>query len=526
MNRTFTFLLFTFYFLTPQLKAQVNVGDSLALVDLYNSTNGSGWNHNNNWLTKKPVSKWFGITVENNFVKTINLEYNNLNGPLPQSIGNFDSLQYIFLHNNHLNGQLPGTIGNLSSLMQLFLSSNNFTGEIPNEIGNLSSVIFLELGTNQFSGSIPSSIGNLTNVSSISFANNLLTGKIPKEIGNMKSLKYIDLFDNKLSGSIPSSIGKLSNALTLYLNDNQLTGEIPTSIGNLNQLAQLQLSNNHLSGTIPFSLGNLTNIQNFYCDNNNLSGEIPHTLGKWKYVSIISLTNNKLTGSIPQSLSRRKNIYQLILTGNMIDALPIPVDYVKNQTFVDNNKLNFSDLEPVINNWNLSYAPQKNISINQSSNILSVSAGGTLSNNTYKWYKNGILVQTKTGDSSFTTTGAGTYYATVTNSIVTNLTLQSDSLTITAPIAFGARSTVNGLPSFLLSPNPAKDFITLSFPQNISSAIAVIYDINGKQLMKQNIISSTQKININSLSSGEYVLYILYDGKEERQKLIMEYANS
>ena len=38
------------------INAQVNVNDSLALVDLYNSTNGPNWMRNTNWLTEAPVS--------------------------------------------------------------------------------------------------------------------------------------------------------------------------------------------------------------------------------------------------------------------------------------------------------------------------------------------------------------------------------------------------------------------------------------------------------------------------------------
>jgi hypothetical protein len=36
-----------------------NVNDSLALVDLYNSTNGPSWTIHNNWLTG-PVKKLVG----------------------------------------------------------------------------------------------------------------------------------------------------------------------------------------------------------------------------------------------------------------------------------------------------------------------------------------------------------------------------------------------------------------------------------------------------------------------------------
>src|SRR5438270_10833322 len=50
---------------TNSVKAQVNVQDSLALVDLYKSTNGTDWYHRKNWLTINPVSTWWGIIVTN-----------------------------------------------------------------------------------------------------------------------------------------------------------------------------------------------------------------------------------------------------------------------------------------------------------------------------------------------------------------------------------------------------------------------------------------------------------------------------
>ena len=60
------------------VNAQVNKQDSLALVDLYNSTDGPNWNDHTNWLTKKRVSTWSRITVTNNRVTRIELNYQNL----------------------------------------------------------------------------------------------------------------------------------------------------------------------------------------------------------------------------------------------------------------------------------------------------------------------------------------------------------------------------------------------------------------------------------------------------------------
>ena len=60
--------------------------DSLALVALYNATNGPNWTNNENWLTG-PVSSWFGVDVNigNNRVIRLDLRNNQLSGAIPSS---------------------------------------------------------------------------------------------------------------------------------------------------------------------------------------------------------------------------------------------------------------------------------------------------------------------------------------------------------------------------------------------------------------------------------------------------------
>src|SRR4051794_39036605 len=88
-------------------KAQVDVNDSLALVDLYNSTNGPGWYVHTNWLTEKPVNTWYGVEVTGTRVTIINLAGNRLINTIPSSIGNLIQLQYLELYSNQLSSSIP-----------------------------------------------------------------------------------------------------------------------------------------------------------------------------------------------------------------------------------------------------------------------------------------------------------------------------------------------------------------------------------------------------------------------------------
>ncbi len=224
----------------------VDQSDSLALVALYNSTNGPGWSNSTNWLTS-PVSTWYGVDVISGEILSIHLNSNGLSGAIPPEIGNLDSLQYLYLGFNHLSGAIPIQIGNLTSLQRLQLNSNQLSGSIPPEIGNLTSLKYLYLNSNQLSGAIPPEIGNLNSLKYLYLNFNQLSGAIPPEIGNLASLWALDLSHNQLSGAIPPETGNLTNLVDLYLYNNQLSGSIPTEISSLANLWTLDLSHNQLS---------------------------------------------------------------------------------------------------------------------------------------------------------------------------------------------------------------------------------------------------------------------------------------
>ncbi len=248
-------------------------------------------------------------------------------------------------------------------------------------------------------------------------------------------VKFIDLGENNLIGKIPAQLGNLSKLIGLGLGFNQLEDTIPASLGNLGNLVTLDLRFNKLSGKIPESLGNLINLQGLDLHGNGwLSGSIPASLGNLSNLLGMDLSNNLLSGPIPASLNNLHNLNNLYLNYNHLsDSIPPLEGLYSAYVFVlDNNYFTFKGLEQLANNFSFAtYAPQDTLlPLHVYKRQVSVSAGGTIYNNNYAWYSGGILKKTIIGDSVYKPSTPGNYLALVTNSVASQLTLNTDSVTI------------------------------------------------------------------------------------------------
>ncbi|MDY6992967.1 MAG: hypothetical protein SVR94_10260, partial [Pseudomonadota bacterium] len=63
-----------------------------ALLDLYEQTNGSNWKENSGWGKNNELCAWYGIWCDNNRVFAISLNNNQLDGSIPDSIGQLTQL--------------------------------------------------------------------------------------------------------------------------------------------------------------------------------------------------------------------------------------------------------------------------------------------------------------------------------------------------------------------------------------------------------------------------------------------------
>ena len=442
------------------IHAQVNVQDSTALVNLYNSTHGPGWKKHDNWLsTFAPLSKWYGVTVTNNRVTGLSLNNNLLEGILSPALGNLTSLDtlslagnilsgsiasssygnltnlvFLDISSNLLNDTLPASLSDLSNLKYLNLSNNGFSGNIPSSLGNLSVLQVLNLSLNQLGGTIPASFSNFAGLETLNVSFNSIIGNIPSSLSNLSNLTDLNLAGNILSGNIPGSLSNLAALQNLDLSENLLTGNIPSSFGNLSNLRQLLLYENGLSDAVPSSLNNLINLQLLDLSFNQLNGAIP-SFSNLSNLDILYLNNNQLTGNIASSLDNLTSLQRLDLSYNQLSgAIPSSLESLSGLGYLDlsNNAFTFSGMEEIAQTFSFAaYAQQANILLHRNGNILAVSAGGALSNDSFHWYKNGSLDTTIVGDSTFNVADIGQYSVTVTNSVATQLTLFSDVADVT-----------------------------------------------------------------------------------------------
>src|SRR5690606_13598144 len=101
---------------------------------------------------------------------------------------------------NNLNGTISESIGNFTNLEHLGLSGNYFTGQLPSSVGNLERLKVLWMGTSsivQQSG-IPEVIQNLDSLESVNFQMNGLTA-LPGFLFDKESLRELILDSNDFS---------------------------------------------------------------------------------------------------------------------------------------------------------------------------------------------------------------------------------------------------------------------------------------------------------------------------------------
>ena len=234
-------------------KDEIYEKERATLIALYKALNGDNWVDKNNWCSDRPLKEWSGVSVnEDGYVEKLNIRHRNIQGAIPECIGQLSQLKYLDAYDNAIVGPLPNGLADCKHLQYLDLANNPMTGAI-----------------------LPEYWGkHMENLEYLGIYNTQLGGELPQSIGSMKSMKKLFLASNKISGSIPESIGQLPAIEELLLSGNNLTGSIPESMANLPKLKDFTLHSNNFQGSIPEAFQQTDNWKNFWpniLDNNDFN---------------------------------------------------------------------------------------------------------------------------------------------------------------------------------------------------------------------------------------------------------------
>jgi len=353
--------------------------------ELENAADAGHWMESLNWLSKKGICAWSGVTCEGDlpdnvekdasdknldhhgFVERLELTELGLMGDLPAELAALTRLYKLDLSKNDLKGTIPKEFAQLTGLRELLLSHNLLTGVLFEGFGDLTNLRHLILGNNRLTGEIPDHMArHLTELRSLSLEGNDLTGEVP-DLEQLTKITNFNVQDNQLTGRFPTSITKLTNLVQLNLGRNHLTGTFPEEMMELTaleklllremnlhgtipdelftrvtRLTELGLSNNKLSGTIPSSVGKLKDLHGFFIGQNKLTGSIPRQVGLMADLTILEVQGNKLSGSIPNLVSALNGLEIFSAARNhLTGTIPPEVGQMHRlqSFFVENNKL-------------------------------------------------------------------------------------------------------------------------------------------------------------------------------------------
>ncbi|CAK7343840.1 unnamed protein product [Dovyalis caffra] len=330
-----------------------------------------------NWTSSTDCCDWDGITCdEGGLGRVVGLDLSNksISGGLDNSreLFNLQFLRSLNLSFNNFNTTLPVRFANLKDLVSLNLSNAGFVGQIPIEISKLTRLVSLDLSTLYFPGvlslklekpNLATLVQNLTqltelhldgvtisahgkdwcqalssslpNLKVLSMSNCFLSGPIDASLAKLQSLSIIRLSSNNLSAPVPEFFANYSKLIALQLSFCELNGIFPQTIFQVPTLEILDLSfNKFLRGSFPEFRQNLS-LQTLMLSDTSFSGRLPQSIGNLGKLSRIELANHNFAGPIPNSIANLTQLFYLDLSSNMFTG-PIPSFRMsKNLTHVD-----------------------------------------------------------------------------------------------------------------------------------------------------------------------------------------------
>eukprot|EP01034_Spumella_vulgaris_P038899 gene38899-48031_t len=246
------------------------------------------------------------------YLKQVQLSFNDITGslpisPIPPDLGiHWSGLRVLNIKYNAMTGPIPDSFLRWFQLEILFLGDNHFTGTVEN-LMNMTAAYYMDFPENSLTGTFPASISNLAkNLMTLETLENHFTGTLPESIGMMTTLTYLSLDHNEFTGAVPLALFDCFNLWWLYMDNNRFTGPNPLEIAFSTfgtNLLELSIGNNHFTGSLPTASFNLVpKLAVLMAGDNRLTGTIPAEITTLSLVTILDVSHNALVGTIPSDI--------------------------------------------------------------------------------------------------------------------------------------------------------------------------------------------------------------------------------
>ena len=421
------------------IENSVSDQDSLALVAIYQQTNGAAWSKKANWLNRS-VSSWEGVKIKDGRVVELSFQEAGLNGRMPDDLYQLTALRKLIIKEPLLKGTLSDELTSLTQLETLSVEAPDVSATFLPQIARLNKLKQLSLISVAVNQAFPAALTQLKSLEKLVITDASMSGSISPDIENCRALQEVDLSRNQLQGRVPTGLLVLPNLSSLSLHNNRLE-TLPDNVLSSSALRYCYLHNNQLQGGLPREAKrDAARPITLTLGNNQLTGSVPEA---WTSVTFdeLTLNDNQLTGIFPP-LAMPLN---LDISANEFLQLPAlrQSAFSQGKTSVlvcHSNRLTFEDLLPnrdylACANCQDRYAPQLEVSVGleQSATpgedvrvILPFDAD--VSDSRYVWYKgNQEVAQTDINSltvNSITPQQAGAYQTDVTNATLPGLVLQ------------------------------------------------------------------------------------------------------
>uniref|UniRef100_A0A6I9QLN2 Receptor-like protein EIX1 n=1 Tax=Elaeis guineensis var. tenera TaxID=51953 RepID=A0A6I9QLN2_ELAGV len=281
-----------------------------------------------------------------NSLETLYMWNTQLDGYLPDWLGDFRKLKYLDLSGNSISGLVLASLGRLAELVVLSLGQNFLEGVMSEEqFANFTKLKYLDLSQNQLILNLTSDwippfqlqmldIGSckleprfpawlrmLKNITYLDMSSTGISNAIPDWFWrSFSQIFWLDIFSNGITGSVPD----LTDFIHLYyfnLSSNHFEGPLPNF--NSSILWVVDLSNNSFSGAIHLDISkSMSNLEYLSLSTNNLSGEIPLSLCHLRY-GALDLSKNLLSGELPDCWNHSSFIIVMDFSSNSLsESIP------------------------------------------------------------------------------------------------------------------------------------------------------------------------------------------------------------